>query len=212
MRNRPAVAQYEATIILVVLSLSLASVVYGGLKRETGLSPQPVFVNTETDIGGTPRLVHVRVNSSSDITITSLSIDGASSTSGIMAFNGSAYTDAGSLCLAGATTFLSIYAREAGTLKVSTDGRAWVSGKWGTEVLVSKGWHEVMIVDGASCTVTTPDGEVLPAKWDSSSPVVSSIPAEGGFSGAWFTVYVPTGGGPHRVLVTTTGGFDDVAL
>lgn len=212
MRNRAAVAQYEATIVLVVLSLSLASVVYGGLKRETSLTPRPLFVNGETQIGGSPALVRVDVNSSSATTISSVSIDEASSTGGIIAFDGSNYSDASALCLAGRTTFFSVDALQAGALQVSTDGRAWVSGTWGTAVAVAPGWHELMIVGGTSCTVTLPGGQVVSRAWNSSSPSVSSVPLEGGFSGTSFTLYVPSGGGPHRLLITTKGGFDDVAL
>jgi hypothetical protein len=212
MKSRAAIAQYEATVVLVVLSLSLASVVYGGLKREASLGPAPVFANEETSIGGTPAIERVGVNSSAATTVSSLSLDEASSTSGVIAFDGAAYSTSSSLCAAGKTTFFSVDAQLAGTLRVATDGRAWVSGTLGTAVSVAPGWHELMIQGGATCSITLPGGRVVSGAWNSSSPLVSSIPMEGARSGTSFTFYVPSGGGAHRLLITSTGGFDDVAL
>lgn len=212
MRSRGAIAQYEATIVLVVISLSLASVVYTGLRRESRLQPSPVFVNGETDIGGSPPIERLEVNSSSATTLSSLSLDAASSTRGVLEFNGSAYSTTTSLCGAGVTTFFSVLAPKAGTLEVSTNGGSWVSGTWGQSVSVASGWQEVMIQDGTSCVVTLPGGQTVPTQWSSTSALVSSIPLEGGLTGTAFTVYVPSGGGAHSLLITTSGGFDDVSV
>jgi len=212
IKSRRGIAQYEATIVLIVISLSLGSVVYSGLKREMSLSPEPVFVNTKTFIGGNPPIARVFVNSSSATSVTSFSVDEASSKDGVLAFDGSSFSTLGSLCAGGATTFFSVLAPQAGTLTVTTDGRAWVAGKFGNAVIVMPGWQELMIRGGTSCSITLPGGQSLPGRWNSSSPAISSIPIEGAFSGTAFAFYIPGGEGPHRALVTTTGGFDAVAL
>ena len=211
-RRRGAIAQYEATVVLIVLSLSLSSIVYGGLKRETSLGAQPVFVNEETPIGGSPNIIRLGVNSSSTTTISSFSPDEVSSTAGVLAFDGTAYSTSSSLCAPGLTTFFSVLAPQAGTLQVTTDGRAWVSGTWGGAAAVSPGWQEVMIQGGTSCSMTLPGGQAVGAQWDPSSPLLSSIPVVGALSGTAFTFYLPSGGGSHRILLTSNGGFDDVAL
>jgi len=212
MKNRGAIAQYEATVVLVVVSLSLASVVYAGLRRESGLDQQPIFVNEVTPIGGSLGIEKIAANSSSGTTITSLSLDAASSSGGVLSFDGSAYTASTSLCAPSATTFFSVLASQAGTLQVATSGQAWISGTWGNSLTVSAGWHEVMIRGGASCSITLPGGQAIPDLWSHSSPLVSSIPIEGALSGTAFTFYVPTGAGSHSLLITSSGGFDDVAL
>jgi len=212
MKSRAAIAQYEATVVLVVVSLSLASAVYAGLKRESGLQPQPVFANDVTPIGGSPTIELIVANSSSAATITSLSLDTASSAAGVLAFDGSAYSTSSSLCTASATTFFSVLATQPGTLQVVTSGQSWISGTWGSSLAVSAGWHEVMIRGGASCSLTLPGGQAVPMQWSSSSPLVSTVPVEGPRSGTAFTVYVPTGGGAHSLLMTSSGGFDRVAL
>ncbi len=212
MRSRPGIAQYEATIVLVVISLSLASVVYEGLRRESTLEPQPLFVNEETPIGGSPVVERVEVNSSSATTLSSFSIDASSSTQGIIAFGGSSYSLVKSLCAPGVTTFFSVMASQSGALDVSTDGESWVSGQWGDSVSVSPGWQEVMIQSGTSCTVTLPGGRTVPSQWSPSSALLSSIPTQGALAGTSFTFYVPVGGGSHSLLIASSGGLDDVGL
>jgi hypothetical protein len=212
MKSRSAIAQYEATVVLVVISLALASVVYTGLRRESSLDPQPVFVNEETAIGGTPTIERVEMNSSTATTVSSLSLDSANSESGVLAFGGGAYSTTQSLCAAGATTFFSVLAPQAGTLEVATNGAAWVSGTWGDAVKVTSGWQEVMIGGATTCTITLPGGASIPGRWNQSSALLSSIPVQGPPTGTAFTVYVPTGGGSHSLLITTTGGLDDVSV
>ncbi len=212
MKSRKAVAQYEATVVLVVVSLSLASVVYSGLRKESSLTPQPVFVSGETQVGGSPEIVRVEVNASMVTDVSSLSLDEASSDAGVIGFDGSAYSTSPTLCAAGKTTLFSVLAEQSGVLQVSTNGRAWVDGTWGGSVSVSPGWQEVMIQGGSSCAVTLPGGQTVPANWTPSSPIVSSIPAMGGTSGTSFVFYVPCDGSSHRLLITSSGGFDDVSI
>jgi hypothetical protein len=211
MKPRVATAQYEATVVLVVVSLSLASIVYGGLRREASMGTSPVFVDEETPVGGTPEIVRIEVKSSTTTTISSLSLDEASSTSGTITFDGSSYSTSSSLCSAGMTVFFSVDAEVAGALDVATDGRAWISGTWGTAESVSPGWHELMIQDGTTCSITLPGGHVVSGS-NSSSPLVSPVPLEGAHTGTSFTLYIPSGGAAHRLLITSTGGFDNVAL
>jgi hypothetical protein len=212
MKSRAGIAQYEATIVLVVISLSLASIVYTSLRRESSLGPAPVFVNEETLIGGSPAIERLQVNSSSSTTISSLGIDEASSSAGVLALDGSAYSTTKSLCAAGVTTFFSVLASQSGTLDVITDGKSWVSGTWGGAVNVSLGWQEVMIQGGTSCKVTLPGGQAVPGQWNPTSPFVSSIPVQGAVTGTSFTFYIPSGGGSPSLLITSSGGFDTVSL
>jgi hypothetical protein len=212
MKRRPAIAQYEATIVLVVISLSLASVLYTSLRRESSLDPEPLFVNADTPIGGSPAIQRLEVNSSAATTITSLSLDGASSAAGVLAFDGSTYSTTESLCEAGVTTFFSVLASRPGTLEVTTNGKSWVSGTWGAAVSVSSGWQEVMIQGGTSCSLMLPGGQAVSGQWNPSSPFISSIPLEGPLVGTSFTVYVPSGGGSHSLLLTSSGGLDAVSL
>lgn len=210
--SRRGIAQYEATVVLVVVSLALASVVYAGLKPESGLDPQPVFVNQETQVGGTPAIELVQVNASADTDITSLTLDGATSSAGILALGPEGYSASTSLCAAGEETFFSVLAPQAGTLTVSTNGQAWIAGAWGPAANVGAGWQEVMVEDGSSCSVTLPGGEAVSAQWSGSVASLSSIPAEGPRSGLGFSLYLPVGPGAHSLLITTTGGFDDVSI
>ena len=212
MKSRAAIAQYEATMVLVVISLSLASIVYSSIRRESSLGPEPLFVNQETLIGGRPAIERLQVNSSSSTTISSLGIDEASSSAGILALDGSTYSTTKSLCATGMTTFFSVLTSRSGTLDVVTDGKSWVSGMWGEAVNVSSGWQEVMIQGGTSCKLTLPSGQSVPGQWDPASPFVSSIPVQGALTGTSFTFYVPVGGGSHSLLLTSSGGFDTVAL
>lgn len=210
MRSRPAIGQYEATLVLIVVSLSLASVVYDGLKSATRVSAQPVFINEETAIAGSPAMVLLAVNASAPTSITSLSVDAASSAGGILAL-GSGYTSTANYCAAGSTTFFSVYASQPGTLQVTGNGEAWISGRWWRSAQVSAGWQEVVISNATICSVILPGGQVISGQWSPSSVFVTGIPAQGSLSGIAFTFYLPAAGN-HRVLITTTGGFDSAAI
>ena len=212
MTSRSAIAQYEATVILVVLSLSLASVVYSGIKRESNIQQQPVFVNVETLVGGNPPILAVTVNASASTTVTSLSLDEASSVAGVLAFDGNAFTDSTSLCSPGKTTLFSVDVSQRGTLAVSTNGVAWASGSVGTSFAVQPGWHEVMISNGSTCTITMPGGQTVSGPWTATIAVLSSLPLDGSRTGPHFAIFVAEGGGAHSLLLTSAGGLDSVAL
>lgn len=212
MRDRSAIAQYEATVVLVVISLSLGSLVYSAMRRGPGITTQPVFVDSVTELGGTPEMVLVRMNSSTLTTVSSLSVDSASSVGGILKLNGSGYSESTSLCANGATTFFSVFASRGGIVGVATDGRSWVSGEWTRSASVSAGWQELVFENATTCTVTLPGGATLPSRWTNNSTLISSIPALGGLSGLSFEFFLPVDGGPHKVLVTTTGGLENIEV
>ncbi len=195
-----------------MISLSLASIIYGGLKRESNLGSESIFVNEETVIGGTPTLERVGANSSFRAALSSLALDSASSAGGVLAFNGSGYSSSSSFCANDTTTFFSVFAPQAGPVQVATEGRAWVSGTWGNSVQVAAGWHEVMIVDGASCSITLPGGQVVNGPWSPFSSLASSLPVDGSPVGVSFVLYLPTDGNSHSLLLTSSGGLDKVAM
>ncbi|MDA4116834.1 MAG: hypothetical protein OK455_00625 [Thaumarchaeota archaeon] len=208
MPSRTAIAQYEATVVLIVVSLSLASIVYQGLKPEANLGSKPIFVNDETIIGGDPTIERVVSNSSSSTVISSFSVDAASSNGGILALIGATYSSSPTLCTGSATTFFSVLARQAGSIQIATDGRPWVSGSTGASIQVSAGWHEVMIVNGTTCSISLPGGEVVSGPWSPASTTVSPVPVDGNPGGITFAIYLPTDGNPHSILMTFGGGFD----
>jgi hypothetical protein len=215
--NRPrgrgrAIAQFEATILLVVVSLSLASLVYSSLRRETGSGAQPVFVVAVTSLGGDPAIERVLLNSSAPTTVSSLTVDASSSSSGVLSFNGTAYSTSGSICVASGTTFFSVYAPQAGAVTVSTSGRSWISGAWTSSAQVQAGWQEVMIQGGSSCSITLPGGQVVRSPGALNATLVSSVPLQGYTSGTAFASYIPAGGAFHYVLITTPGGFASLEI
>ncbi|MDG6977890.1 MAG: hypothetical protein JRN58_02285 [Nitrososphaerota archaeon] len=210
--GRGAIAQYEATVVLVVVSLALASVVYQGMRGLSRTSPEPVFVEQVTLIGGAPGIERVVLNSSSATTVSSLSVDSAASGSGILELGVGGYAAAAPLCGANVTTFFSVLAPEAGTLEVSSDGLSWVSGTWGSAVHVSPGWNEVMIQDAATCSLSLPGGATVQGGWTAQPGPLSSVPVEGPLSGTGFTFFIPTGDGAHAVLIATDGGFARVEI
>lgn len=212
MKSRRAVAEFEATVILVMVSLALVSVVYGGLKRGAALTPPPVFANRAIEIGGGPDIEMLAVNSSITTSVSSLSIGSVSSVQGIMALSGLGYSTTTSLCAAGETTFFSVLASQAGLVQVSTDGLAWISGTWGASSSVVPGWREIMVEDGHSCSITLPGGQQVPSTWSPGSKMLSSLPLQGEPTGTAFAFYIPLSTGPQSVLITSTGGFDDVSL
>ncbi len=212
MKIRRAVAQFQATVILIVISLALVSIIYDGMRKESTVAPQPVFANHTMSIGGSPVVELVDVNSSEATSLSSFSIDSVSSVSGIIAASGSSYTTSSSLCAPGDTTFFSVLASQSGSVQVSTDGQSWISGTWATSKAVAPGWQEIMIDGGHQCTITLPGGQTVPSHWSASSPDLSSIPSQGPLSGTSFAFYVPSSGAGGSILITSSGGFDDVSL
>jgi hypothetical protein len=215
--RRGAIAQYEATVILVIVSLSLASVVYEGLKPETRVNPAAVFFNQGTWLGGDPVVERLSMNSSTPVTVSSLEVGSLSSQTGVLAYGGGGgYSVSPALCRPGQTTFFSVLATGPGSIDVTTDGRAWIAGSWADSATVSSsGLQEVMIADGTTCSVSLPGGQsIAGGAWSPVSSLVSSIPLQGSSAtGQEFLMFIPTaGGGGTQVLLTTSGGFDALSI
>jgi len=194
-----------ATIILVSITLSLSYVVYEGV---SGLAPprQVVFTNQVTQIGGSPSLSEVLVNASSAGTPIAFEAGGASSHSGVLFFDGSRYGTTRQLCLANATTFFSVHTG-AGTLIASGNGRTWIDGYWTGSLAVTAGWHEVMITDSSSCSITETDSTSVAYP----SADLSTVPLMGAIPSSSFSLYVPTGGAAASFVMVFDGSYDRIA-
>lgn len=207
MRTTRAIAEYQAAVILVAISLALASVAYSAMGRRA-LEPEGVFSNSLVELGGTQPLVRLAVNSSESVALTSFSADGASSSAGVLDLGPAGYQTSQSLCLGGGTTFFSVLAPQAGTVQVTSNGQSWISGSWTSSEPEAAGWHEVMIDGATSCSVTLPGGEAV----TSPGPLTSTVPVEGALNGTGFLLYVPTDSLQHVFLLTSDGGLDTVGV
>jgi len=83
--------------------VSLSYLVYSQAPRPSGAGDL-VFLNNVRHIFTSPSFVLVAINSSAPDTVVEIDIDEASSSSGILALEGSSYTPIKSLCAMGATT------------------------------------------------------------------------------------------------------------
>jgi len=206
--TRRAVAEYQAAVVLVAVTLGLASVVYSALKREV-FEPEGVFSNSLVEIGGNPPLVRIGVNSSQSVALTSFGADGASSANGVLFIDSAGYhTLGGSLCDGGGTTFFSVMTTQSGDVQVTSNGESWISGSWTSSSQETPGWHEVMIEGATSCSVTLPGGQVVTAP----GALTSSVPVEGPLNGTSFLLYVPTDASEHVYLLTSDGGLDTIEV
>jgi hypothetical protein len=200
---RRGVAQYEAAVVLVAISLAMTSVLYSAVRKQT-IAPEAVFANSLVDLGGSPPLVRLAVNGSEPVTLTSFAADDANSVDGILYLDSGGYHSSQSLCAAGGTTFFSVLATQSGPLRVASNGQSWISGAWTSSQPEAPGWHEVMIVGASTCSLTLPGGQVVAAP----GLLTSSVPVEGALNGTSFVLCVPTDPSPHSFLVTTSGGLD----
>ena len=207
MKSRAAIAQYEATIVLVVISLSLASIVYTGLRRESNLDPEPLFVNEETPIGGSPAIERLEVNSSSATTDLLAQPRRGELHRGRPGLRRLRVLD-DQVPLRGRGDDLLLgpgvpgghaggrHQRRVlglGNLGRSGERLVWLAGgdDTGRDLLHAS---------------RSRAGQAVPAQWSPSSSLVSSIPVEGALTGTAFTFYVPSGGGSHSLLITSSGG------
>jgi len=205
--SRRGVAQYEAAVVLVAISLAMTSILYSAVKRQT-LSPEAVFANSTVDLGGNPMLVRLAVNGSQSVTLTSFAADEADSVDGILYIDSVGYHYSPSLCTPSGTTFFSVLATQPGLLSVTSNGRSWISGAWTGSQLETPGWHEVMIAGASSCSITLPGGQVVTTQ----GPLTRSVPVEGAINGTSFVLCLPTDSSKHIFLLTTSGGFDSIDL
>jgi hypothetical protein len=207
-KTRRAVAEYQAAVILVAITLALASVAYSALRRQV-LEPEGVFSNSLVQLGGTPPLVRLAVNSSESVSLTSFSADEASSANGVLFIDSAGYhTMGGSLCVGGGTSFFSVLTTQSGNLQVTSNGQSWISGAWTSSEQEAPGWHEVMIDGATSCSITLPGGQVVTGP----GFPTNSIPVEGALNGTSFVLYVPTDSLQHVFLLTSDGGLDTVGV
>jgi len=206
MRRVRGISGFVATLILVVISLSLSYAVYEGVSR---LAPprEGVFANQALTLGGSPEIMEVEINASSPNTPQAFEADDASSRTGVLYFDGTSYGTTQGLCLPGATTFFSVYTQTSGLLQAVSNGRASIDGYWTGSLVVGPGWHEVMFLGASSCQVTLPDGSApsFPSTSLTSVPFIGSIPS------ARFVVYVPTDGLGHSLILVFDGGYDRLA-
>lgn len=205
-RRSKGVSTFMATMILVSISLTLSYVVYEGVSR---ISPpaQEVFTNQETTIGGVGGLVHITVTASSADSPLDFLAGNASSSNGILYFDGTEYGTTQRLCLAGATTFFDVYTT-SGDLSIQSNGASWVDGGWTNGLVVTPGWHEIMFTDSTTCSIVLPDGTavVYPGRYVSSIPLIGTLPSD------TFDLYVPGGSltsGPF--VLVFDGGYDRIA-
>jgi len=206
MRRSRGIGGFVATLVLVTITLSLSYVVYEGVSRFSA-PKEVVFSNQALTLAGTPEILEVEVNSSSPTVPQVLQADDASSSAGILDFNGTTYGTTDQLCLAGSTTFFSVYASTAGLLQATASGRVWIDGYWTSSLRVTTGWHELMFSDASRCTVIPPDGSPVSVTGRdvSSLPLIWSVPSEA------FTAFVPTEGARHSLVLVFDGGYDRLA-
>lgn len=205
MTRSKGVSTFLATLVLVSITLSLSYVVYEGVSR---IAPpqQDIFTNRVSQIGGSPELLQVVVNSSSPGTPLAFEAGGASSQAGVLYFDGTSYATTQHLCIANGTTFFSVHTG-SGVLSASSNGRAWIDGYWTDTLAVQAGWHEVMFSGASSCSVTEPDGTITayPGK------DVSTLPIMGGLPASSFVLYVPADGSASSFLMVFDGSYDRIA-
>jgi len=209
MRRSRGVSGFVATLLLVSISLSLSYVVYQGVSR---LSPpsEAVFSNQSMSLGGSPEVVQFQINASSATTLRALEADDASSGSGVLYFNGTAYGSSPRLCAPGATTFFSVHASSSGPLAASAAGGAtWIDGHRTSSLVVGPGWHEVMFSDAAVCQVTLPGATTPLVSFP--GPGLSAVPFSGASPSTGFLLWVPTDGRAHSLVLVSDGGVDRLA-
>ncbi|MDA4113288.1 MAG: hypothetical protein OK474_04495 [Thaumarchaeota archaeon] len=206
MNRSRGISGFVATLILVMISLSLSYVVYQGVSR---LAPprEDIFSNRVLDLGGSPELLLLQVNASSTSSPLAFEADDASSRAGVLYFNGTGYGTTQQLCLPGAATFFSVHTASSGTIGAEGDGRVWIDGYLTSSLEVQPGWHEVIFSGSSSCAVTEPDGSTISFPDDR----VSTFPLAGSIPSISFTIYVPTDGLRHSLVLVFDGGFDTIA-
>lgn len=213
-RSSPGLSSYVATLILVVISLSLSYVVYEGVRSfDPGKQQEDAtFTNQLLLLPGSPQdILLVTVNASQQETPAALEAGSAISSQGLLYLttSGSYGTLSASLCTAGATTFFSVFSATPGILQVQSNGESWIDGRWANSLAVASGWNEVMISNASSCLVVMPDGVTASGLEEQVSPV----PIIGTLTSNTFRFYLPTeGSGPGSLLlVFDDGGYDSVA-
>jgi len=201
------VAEFYSSLIIVAIVLSISYLIYSEVPPPNP-SAHPLFRNTVYEVYGPTRLIFLGINSSLPASILDFDIDQSSSAGGILALEGSFYTNVQSLCVPGGTTFFSIYSPTSGTLSLTTNGRVWIDGQQTTSAGVKEGWHELVIAQALNCLVVLPGGKVI----GSVGTGVSSIPLVGVSGSAQFFGYLPYASGRHRVEILFKDGIDSLEI
>lgn len=196
----------QSALLITVISLSMAYVAYSQMRAPRS-APSPVFVNNSHLLDGQPALLLVQTNASRVVNLQAIQIDGYAPR-GILSFDGTNYSTIQSLCQAGRTTFFSVFVPFQGSLRVFTDGQTWISGSWATFAAVARGWNEVVIVNGSSCSVTLPDGSSV----TSQGSRVAEVPVTGQLNSSSFRFFIPWSGYGHVLLLVFQEGVDRLAL
>ena len=199
-RRRGGLAEVYSAVLIVAVTLAISSVVYSQLHFP--VDSRPVYSFEAYSVVGAPSILHVQVNSSSQSALDELRVDGASSSSGILALMGSSYGTLGSLCGRNATTFFSVNTTQ-GTILVSSDGASWIDGVEERSAQVTPGVHELIISDALTCDVVLPGGETAgyPSPSVSSVPEISSAPLS-------FVLLVPYETSSHTVTAVFNGAIE----
>ena len=197
---------YSSVLIVgIVVGLSYFLFTQAAMPRHTA---RFLVIPKQHVIYGNPSLLSLQVNASAQVTINEFRIDAASSLMGVLSLGQNGYTVTGNLCASGLTTFFSILARTAGSLKVSTDGQAWVDGSRTHSASVDPGWHEVIIENGSVCSVTPPSGAPVYAP----SASVSMVPLIGSMNATNFESYVPFVSSGHSITIVSEAGVETVGF
>lgn len=194
---------YSAVIVAAV-TLALSCAVYS--LADFQVSPSPVYSVSSFSVYGSPSLLHLQVNSTARTAPAELRIDNGSSLSGILELTASGYSETSSICGPGSTTFFSVRTG-SGTLSVSGAGTAWIDGRRASSALVEPGFHELIISNGAGCSVSLPGGGLVSGP----SAAVSSIPVES-MNQLSYLFFIPYYTGGHVVTVIFDGGTEVVGF
>jgi hypothetical protein len=197
-------AELYGALTLVAITLAVSYVIYS----EIHLTPtdEPVYSMQSFSVYGSPSFLHLTVNASAETHISQIQVDSASSSAGILELAPSGYQTTTSLCAEGSTTFFTVLSG-AGFLTVSSQGRVWIDGNESSSLNVTSGWHEIVISDSSSCTVTLPDGQEVsyPSDSVSSLPTVQSGPNS-------FVMIIPFAGDGHSVTTVFDGAIEKYAF
>jgi GTPase SAR1 family protein len=200
---------FELRQIVVITGLrrvGKSTIMYQLIEDQLNSNTDPKHILYFTFDEAVEGLVEVLVSSSSAGSPLAFQAGGASSQTGVLYFNGTAYGTTDKLCKTGATTFFAIHTG-SGVLSTGGNGRAWIDGQWTSSLAVQPGWHEVMFAGASSCTVTEPDGQVVVYP----SGTVSTVPLIGTLPSSRFELYVPTGGSAGPFLMVFDGSYDRIA-
>jgi len=199
-RRSAGLAEVYSAVVIVAITVALASLVYSGVR----FSPEarPVYSFESYSVLGDPSVLHLQINSSMPSEISELRLDDASSLSGILALTPSGYVSVGELCGSGVTTFFSVNTT-AGSILISGGGQAWIDGVAESGAQVSAGIHELMIADASACTIALPGGLVAayPSPWVSTIPRIGQSELDA-------VVLVPYSGTGHSVTAVFGSGVE----